>query len=86
MKIEIVDDYRDSTLYAARLSQDGQSFRFGYRGSQPDCRYYAKMFRRALKAHDAEQAKMFRRALKAHDAEQAKKFIGLVKPPAGHSR
>jgi hypothetical protein len=43
--------------YTVLLKQGVQSFRLDYQGTKRDCLWYAKMFRKALANHDAEQPK-----------------------------
>ena len=47
--------------YRVEVVQGVQSFRINYDGTRDDCRWMARMFRKALKAHDAEQKKQTRR-------------------------
>lgn len=53
MKITVVPSWTE-TRYTVELKQGVQSFRLEYHGTKDDCLWYARMFRKALKAHDAE--------------------------------
>ena len=56
MKVQVIRSYSGLKEYTVELSQGNQSFRMDYRGPLLDCRWYAKMFRIALKNHDAAKA------------------------------
>ena len=44
-------------IYTVRVAQGNQRFKLDYEGPRDECLWYARMFRKALKAHDKEQAK-----------------------------
>ncbi len=52
MKVTVENSWRGPTI---KLTQGHQSFNLDYSGTLEDCRWYAKMFRIALKNHDAER-------------------------------
>jgi len=58
---------RATTRYQAQVSQGYQSFRIGYEGTEVEAKWWAKMFRKALKAHDRAKGK------KAFDAQSVGK-------------
>lgn len=41
-------------VYTVDIRHNNQSFRLGYRGSREECRWMARMFHKALRAHDLE--------------------------------
>ena len=53
MKVEVYAAIPDA--YRIRLRQGVQWFHLDYDGDHEECRWYAKMFRRALRAHDKER-------------------------------
>ncbi len=52
MKVKVGMGWRGPCV---TLTQGNQSFTLDYSGTEKDCRWYAKMFRKALQSHDAEQ-------------------------------
>jgi hypothetical protein len=52
MKTQVVPSYHDPKLFAVEISQGVQSFRLDYTATKEECLWMAKMFRKALKAHD----------------------------------
>ena len=56
-----------ATRYRAQVSQGCQSFRIGYEGTKVEAKWWAKMFRKALKNHDRAKGK------KAFDAQSVGK-------------
>ena len=52
MKVEVVRSYHDPKKFTVRISQGVQSFRLDYTETRTQCQWMAKMFRKALKAHD----------------------------------
>lgn len=50
MKISVIKIWRD---YQTRVTQGAQTFTI-HEGPKADCLWYARMFRKALKNHDAE--------------------------------
>jgi hypothetical protein len=45
--------------YLVCIKQDGQSFRLEYKGTKAEAQWYAKMFRKALDAHNAEMIERY---------------------------
>lgn len=56
MKAQVIESFSGEPGYkwTVKLVQDHQSFKLGYRGTKRDCEWYARMFRIALKRHDAD--------------------------------
>jgi hypothetical protein len=52
VKVEVVRSYHDPKKFTVRISQGVQSFRLDYTETKTQCQWMAKMFRKALKAHD----------------------------------
>ena len=46
--------WRKGDSFIIELKQGVQSFTLDYSGTESDCRWMAKMFRKALKEHDRE--------------------------------
>jgi hypothetical protein len=58
MKVEVVEGWSGFNSYKVRLSQGSQSFKLNSEGTKQEAEWMAKMFRKALKAHDrAKEAK-----------------------------
>jgi hypothetical protein len=57
MKVSVVTSPKNSKEYTVELQQGAQYFRLDYTGTKDECKWYAKMFRTALKKHDAEYVK-----------------------------
>jgi hypothetical protein len=57
MKVTVIPSWRINT-WSVKLSQGVQSFHLVYCGTKADATWYAKMFRKALSAHDAEKHKL----------------------------
>jgi hypothetical protein len=60
MKVSVVTSPRDSKEFTVELQQGAQYFRLDYHGAKEECKWYAKMFRKALQKHDAEVVKPVR--------------------------
>ena len=45
--------WRSGDSYTVEIKQGVQSFNLDYEGPKTDCAFMARMFRKALKAHDA---------------------------------
>jgi len=57
MKVTVVPSRRNSKEFTIELEQGAQYFRLDYSGPKIEARWYAKMFRVALKKHDQELAR-----------------------------
>jgi hypothetical protein len=57
VKVEVVPSYHDPEQFTVRISHGVQSFRLDYTETKAQCQWMAKMFRKALKAHDKEMAR-----------------------------
>ena len=57
MIIKVIPDRWRGVGYKVEAKQGVQTFFFECAGTIEDCRWYAKMFRLALKRHSAEQIK-----------------------------
>ena len=55
MKVTVKENWRGD--YTVELKQGHQSFRLDYEGSRKKAEWYARMFRIALRRHNAEKAK-----------------------------
>ncbi len=64
MKVSVVPSYRSAKEFTVEIQQGAQYFRVDYTGSKEECKWYAKMFRTALKKHDAESVKPVTRTRK----------------------
>ena len=67
MKVEVRESCWRSNSWEAIVSQGNQSFRLGDDTTRDHAEWYAKMFRKALKAHDRAKGK------KAFDAQSVGK-------------
>jgi len=52
MIARVVKSFRDPKQFTVQIKQGVQSFRLDYCASKIECQWMAKMFRKALKAHD----------------------------------
>ena len=57
MRVKVIPDHWRGVGYKVEVKQGVQTFFLDYSGTIEDCRWYAKMFRLALKRHSAEQIK-----------------------------
>lgn len=54
MTVKVIrHSWRKGHSFIIELKQGVQSFTLDYQGTESDCRRMARMFRKALKAHDA---------------------------------
>ena len=60
MKVTVVPAYVGQK-HTVKLTQGVQSFHLDYQGTKTDCLWYAKMFRTALRNHDAAVAQSVER-------------------------
>jgi hypothetical protein len=65
MKVTVVPSWKINT-WSVKLSQGVQSFHLVYCGTKADATWYAKMFRKALSAHDAEKHKLLEATAVGH--------------------
>ena len=55
MQVTVHKDWRDS--WGVILKQDNQSFKLDFTSTKRNAEYFARMFRKALKAHDTAKGK-----------------------------
>jgi hypothetical protein len=56
MIVRVVPSYEDTEMFTVQITQGVQSFRLDYTETKKQCQWMAKMFRKALKAHDEAKA------------------------------